>query len=108
MRMRVSALRPNTELEDQSTCGDEKQGRSTDTTPPAAAPGESCAAAPPSGQRPAAATMIERLAHGWSNCVAEPAPERLSSARTSLVFESQYLDRLDARRAGEEFVGLCH
>ena len=38
----------------------------------------------------------------------EPEPERLSSARTSLVFESQYLDRLDARRAGEEFVGLCH
>ena len=32
----------------------------------------------------------------------KPEPERLSSARTSLVFESQYLDRLDARRAGEE------
>jgi hypothetical protein len=38
----------------------------------------------------------------------EPEPERINSARTSLVFESQYLDRLDARRAGEEFVGLCH
>ena len=34
MRMRVSALRPNTELEDQSTCGDEKRGRSTDTCDP--------------------------------------------------------------------------
>jgi hypothetical protein len=38
----------------------------------------------------------------------EPEPERLSLLRTSLVFESQHLDRLDARRAGEEFVGLCH
>ena len=38
----------------------------------------------------------------------EPEPERINSARPSLVFESQYLDRLDARRAGEEFVGLCH
>jgi len=34
MRMRISALRPNTEHEDQSTCGDEKQGRSTDTCDP--------------------------------------------------------------------------
>src|SRR6266478_1663379 len=38
----------------------------------------------------------------------EPESGRINSARTSLVFESQYLDRLDARRAGEEFVGLCH
>ena len=34
MRMRISALRPNTEHEHQSTCGDEKQGRSTDTCDP--------------------------------------------------------------------------
>ena len=34
MRMRISALRPNTEHEDQSICGDEKQGRSTDTCDP--------------------------------------------------------------------------
>jgi hypothetical protein len=39
--MKVSALRPNGEHEDQSTCGDEKQGQSADTMPPAAAPGES-------------------------------------------------------------------
>src|SRR3982074_3938098 len=30
----------------------------------------------------------------------EPEPEHLNSARTSLVFEPQYLDRLDARRGG--------
>jgi hypothetical protein len=41
MRIKVSALRPNGEHEDQSTCGDEKQGQSADTMPPAAAPGES-------------------------------------------------------------------
>jgi hypothetical protein len=41
MRMKVSALRPNGEHEDQSTCGDEKQGQSADTMPPAATPGES-------------------------------------------------------------------
>jgi hypothetical protein len=91
--MRVSALRPNAEHEDQSTCGDEKQGQSRDVMPPAAAPGggpkyrpskepSDCqfigetfvagddAAALPSGQRPAAAVVIERFAHGGSSRVA--------------------------------------
>jgi hypothetical protein len=31
MTMRVSALRSKAEHEDQITCGDEKQGQSTDT-----------------------------------------------------------------------------
>jgi hypothetical protein len=34
MRMRIFALRPNTEHQDQSNRGDEKQGPSTDTCDP--------------------------------------------------------------------------
>src|SRR3981189_3972548 len=38
----------------------------------------------------------------------EPEPEHLNSARTSLVFEPQYLDRLDARRAAPELRWPSH
>jgi hypothetical protein len=51
MRMRVSALRPNGEHEDQSTCGDAKQGQSADTMRTAAlqakAPANEPTAPPP-------------------------------------------------------------
>src|SRR3981081_3219623 len=102
MRLRISALRPNTEHEHQSTCGDEKQGR---TQTPAT---RRCS------WRKLRQMNRRRCQMSWP-CVEvafiltpEPEPEHLNSARTSLVFEPQYLDRLDARRADEEFVGLCH